>query len=399
MDILDFLAAPTVPEKEEYEKINIDLLDGSDTNFYKVEDIERLAITIELLGIQQNFVVTPKENGRYEIKAGHRRAEAVRSLVKRGKEEFRFVPCKVERSEDSAVQQLIEIYTNSTQRERDDREKRIEIEKTKELLMELTKTKRIPGGADEAVAQLLHMSKSKVGRLDNINRNLIPPFKAAYDRGEIATATANEIATFPEDEQIAFYKQFRLNGELRLLEVKEAKKSYQASQKAREEAQKSIQEELSEAVSEEMENEVVAAVEEAEQSGEEVGEVTVSVVTEDVKPQEAPKENVHQMIEQGNPTPQGTPEEQPKSGTGCYVVRIAVTEYEAYLSGSKPFILLRDEKYRAGDILELNAYDAGRNTGKMVRVRVTYKQADYTGLKEGWCILGLLLEREEEKNV
>ena len=100
------------------------------TNFYHVDDkeIKDLAESIELIGLQQYPVVRPIEGtDEYEVIAGHRRRLALLRLLDEGKNEYEMVPCRVE-TPDDIRNEMILIFTNSTQRERTDYEKMREIE-------------------------------------------------------------------------------------------------------------------------------------------------------------------------------------------------------------------------------------------------------------------------------
>ena len=149
-------------------------------NFYHMDDreVEETARTIELVGVQQYPVVKPiKGTDEYEIIAGHKRRLAILKLLDEGKTEYEKIPCKVESTEDSIRNRLILIFTNSTQRERTDYEKMQEIKEVRELLTEWQKSKKISGKLQNIIAEILGTNKTKVGTLENIDKNLIEPFK------------------------------------------------------------------------------------------------------------------------------------------------------------------------------------------------------------------------------
>ena len=74
----------------------------SKDNFYSTENIDELAMSIELVGhIEQNLVVKPEAHGKYEVVAGHRRRLAALKLVQEGKEEYRKVPCLIKKESDT----------------------------------------------------------------------------------------------------------------------------------------------------------------------------------------------------------------------------------------------------------------------------------------------------------
>lgn len=186
-------------------------------NFYHMDDKEVIetARTIELVGLQQYPVVKPVEGtDEYEIIAGHKRRLAILKLLSEGKTEYEMIPCKVESTEDGIRNRLILIFTNSTQRERTDYEKMQEIKETKELLTEWKKTNSLPGKMQNVIAEILGTNKTKVGTLENIDKNLIPAFKEEFAAGRISTNAANEIAGLEQDAQQALYETYKETGSL-----------------------------------------------------------------------------------------------------------------------------------------------------------------------------------------
>lgn len=194
-------------------------------NFYHADDkeITDLAKTIELIGLQQYPVVKAIEGtDDYEIIAGHKRRLAHLRLLDEGKEEFEMIPCKVE-TPDGIKNELILIFTNSTQRERTDYEKMREIERVRELLTEYQKTHELTGRKQNIIAEILGTNKTKVGTLDNINNNLIEPFKAEFAAGKISTSTANEIAGLEHEAQQALFDTYKETGTLTAKDAKAVK--------------------------------------------------------------------------------------------------------------------------------------------------------------------------------
>lgn len=195
-------------------------------NFYHMDDreVEETARTIELVGVQQYPVVKPiKGTDEYEIIAGHKRRLAILKLLDEGKTEYEKIPCKVENTEDSIRNRLILIFTNSTQRERTDYEKMQEIKEVRELLTEWQKSNKLSGKLQNIIAEILGTNKTKVGTLENIDKNLIEPFKNEFAAGKISTSTANEIAGLEQDAQQALYETYKETGTLTAKEVKKEK--------------------------------------------------------------------------------------------------------------------------------------------------------------------------------
>ncbi len=193
-------------------------------NFYHLDDaeIENTARSIELVGLQQNTVVKPiVGTDEYEVIAGHKRRCAVLKLISEGKTEYEMMPCKVEESGDNIRNELILLFTNSTQRDRTDYEKMLEIKRVRELLTEYQKDKKLPGRKQDIIASLLNTNKTKVGTLSNIEKNLNEDFMEEYAAGHISTSTANKVAGLDDEKQNVLYKSYKQTGELTANAVKE----------------------------------------------------------------------------------------------------------------------------------------------------------------------------------
>lgn len=235
-DIKDFLNMESKKEMADdfvLKKIPAEKLHPSDKNFYEMDpvEIEALKETIELVGVQENLVVkkisTGENAGDYEIIAGHKRHRAVTELLAEGKEVSPLLPCKVESDADGVKNELILIFTNSTQRERSDYCKMQEIQRVRELLEEYAKYNNVPGRKRDVIAGILNTSKSTIGRLDNIRRNIIPDFLEEYKAGKISTTAANEIAGATPEEQRQLLEKYKETGSIKAKEAAQIKEPEQ----------------------------------------------------------------------------------------------------------------------------------------------------------------------------
>ena len=227
-DIKEFLNAESKKEiKDDFtiKRIQADKLVPSDKNFYEMDpaEIDSLKETIELVGVQENLVVKPIGNGKYEIISGHKRHRAVSELLAEGKDISNMLPCKVEDSADEVKNELILIFANSTQRERSDYCKMHEIQRVRELLEEYAKHNDLPGRKRDIIAGILNTSKTTIGRLDNIRRNIIPEFMEEYKSGNISTSAANEIAGASEEGQQQLLEKYKKTGIIHAKDAAEVK--------------------------------------------------------------------------------------------------------------------------------------------------------------------------------
>ena len=231
-DIKEFLNAESKKEmKDDFvlKKIPASELHPSEKNFYAMDPAEIAALkeTIELVGVQENLVVkqitTGEYAGEYEIIAGHKRHRAVTELIAEGKEVSPLLPCKVESDTDGVKNELILIFTNSTQRERSDYCKMQEIQRVRELLEEYAKYNNLPGRKRDIIAGILNTSKTTIGRLDNIRRNIIPEFLEEYKAGRISTSAANEIAGASPEGQQELLEKYKTTGTIHAKEAAQFK--------------------------------------------------------------------------------------------------------------------------------------------------------------------------------
>ena len=235
-DIKDFLNTESKKEMADdfvLKKIPAEKLHPSDKNFYEMDpvEIEALKETIELVGVQENLIVKKigegENAGDYEIIAGHKRHRAVTELLAEGKGISPLLPCKVESDADGVKNELILIFTNSTQRERSDYCKMQEIQRVRELLEEYAKYNNMPGRKRDVIAGILNTSKSTIGRLDNIRRNIIPEFLKEYKAGKISTTAANEIAGATPEEQHQLLEKYKETGSIKAKEAAQIKEPEQ----------------------------------------------------------------------------------------------------------------------------------------------------------------------------
>lgn len=193
-----------------------DLVPSKD-NFYSMQQIEELKTAIELAGgIKQNLTVTPLDNGKYKVLAGHRRLLASISLVEEGKTEYEFVPCGIEYvEEDTELQEIREellLILMNSQRDKTDWDKVEEVKRLRTILERYKKREKIPGRMREIIADALNTSVAQVGRMESISKNLSQEFKEEFKEEKINISTAYELSTLPQAEQQSIYEEHVENG-------------------------------------------------------------------------------------------------------------------------------------------------------------------------------------------
>lgn len=202
-DYLKTLAQPVSNSdtgREQIEYIDVDLLDKDQNNFYQLSDLDALADNIATVGLQQPIRVRDGENGHVVIVSGHRRTAAIRKLVEEGRTDLREVPCIRERGEASpALRELRLIYANSSTRTLSSPEISQQAEKVRELLYQLKEEGyEFPGRMRDHVAEACKISKSKLARLEKIQKGLASCYRDAWEAGTLPEDTADALSSLPE---------------------------------------------------------------------------------------------------------------------------------------------------------------------------------------------------------
>ena len=190
--------------------IDIDQLDANEANFYDVSNLDTLADSIAMDGLQQPLVVTAGEGGRYTVLSGHRRRAAIRKLVEEdGREDLRRVPCLVKTYQSQALAELQLIMANSTARVLTPAEVMHQAKRMEDLLYQLKEEGySFPGRMRAQVAEACQVSESKLARLKVIRDKLIDPWMAKFEAGEVSEDVAYTIAQMGQDYQISLDKIF-----------------------------------------------------------------------------------------------------------------------------------------------------------------------------------------------
>lgn len=77
-------------------------------------------------------------------------------------------------------------------------------------------------------------------------------------------------------------------------------------------------------------------------------------------------------------------------GPKIHRIKLASNYYDDVATGKKTFELRKNDRgYREGHKLELLEFAEGRHTGRVIRADIVYMLEDYTGLEDGYCILGI----------
>lgn len=424
-------------------------------NFYDLSGIEELAGEILMYGLKQNLelVYEPNEQGEYRIIAGERRWLALKMLVEKGYKEFEMATCKLTTPQDSDEEQVEIIIANAY------RIKSVKdlIEEEQRLKASLERIKAAGGtikGYDlqsgrlrDVIATMLKTSKTKIAQMESVSNNLIPEFREELTKERLTFSAAYELSGMSAEEQREALGKYMETGELSYKEVKGMKEAKAAGETtAEQETPLSYH------------GEVIGEAEEQVSDSDTSGEKTETAAGDDyqtphpegitslcyschgyetcnVKTGTCTKCDQYKNRAEANKTAEQKYNEEQDAidretkkklremaeeekmetlpsetgdGRKIHQIRLASMYFDDVVSGKKSFELRKNDRgYKEGDFLEMMEFKDGKNTGRTVRVLVTYLLDDYTGLEDGYCIMGTKLvsvagievaEQEEKDN-
>lgn len=392
----------------------------NELNFYSLDQIEELAGDILLYGLKQNLelMYEPCEKGEYRIIAGERRWEALKLLVEQGHTEFEIATCKMTKPEDDDEEQ-VEIIIANAYRTKTVADMITEETRLKAALERMRNEGKKIKGYDlktgrirDVIADMLKMSKTKVAQIEAINNRLLPELRDELRNGTVTFSTAYELSGMEQEEQETALEKIRETGGLTHKDVREKKEKKKAVSESDTEGEEKKEEET------EREEETRAGDDYEIPHPEGITSIcyscteyeTCNVKTgtctkcdryqnrrEAYKTDEEKYEEEQDAIDRETAKKlkereeaeraQGQKEEKEQKQYG---VRTSAAEIEEIENGGRTFDLRKaDENYKVGDIINYMKFASGRFTGEKVSYKITYVLDEASGLKEGYCILGI----------
>lgn len=401
--------------------ISIRKMYSNERNFYSMTDIEELAQQIMAVGLIENLTVTfePCEAGEYRIIAGERRWRALKLLLEKGHEEFEMATCQIKtpaEGHEETVQLIIaNAYRNKTVADMLEEEKRLKesLQYMKENGLTLQGYTLDSGRLRDVIADIMNTTATKIAQIESINKRLIPEFEEELKEGRLTFSAAYEISGMPKEAQQQMLEKHEENG-LTLKDVREAKQEAAIEAKQAEGNEESGQPPQEAEDSNEGKEEWQQAHPESitslcysckRYSDCNVKTSTCTECDRYINKAEAEKTAEQRYNEEQDAIDRETAKklremeqeekmQQLPSDTGkthpmTHQIRLGSEFFDDSASGRKDFELRKNDRdYRVGDILEMMEFKDGRNTGRICRKAVTYILEDFTGLEDGYCIMG-----------
>lgn len=409
--------------------INIKKLYSNDKNFYSVTDIEPLAQKILLVGLIENLEVVhdPCDRGEYRITAGERRWRALKLLVEQGYTDFEMVTCQIQ-TPASADEEMLRLiiandYRNKTVADILEEEKQLKdiLQRMKQEGRTIKGYKLDSGRLRDVIAKMLQMPATKIAQIERINKHLIPEFAEELKEGRLTFSAAYMISGMNEETQAEMLERYQENG-LTYKEVKEIKQEQEEKAAAEQiEGQMNIDQFVETEEIEEPEDDAEDAGDEGEwedahpesitslcYSCKRYSDCNVKTGTcqscdQYINKAEAEKTEEERYSEEQDAIDRETakklrekadeekmqqlPSQQEKK---VHDVKLGTTFFDDVKTGRKTFELRKNDRgYKEGDTIVLHEYKDGTTTGRTITKKIVYMLEDFTGLEDGYCILGL----------
>ena len=396
-------------------------------NFYSVKDIEELAGDILLSGLKQNLelVYAPCEKGEYRIVAGERRWEALKYLTSKGYKDFELATSKLTTPQDNDEEQVEIIIANAYRTKtisdmiEEETRPKASLERMKAAGKKIKGYDLQSGRLRDVISSMLHMSKTKIAQIEAVNNNLIPEWREELKKERLTFSAAYELSGMTEDEQREALGKFAETGELTHKEVKDMKEAKATGQQVSESdtAENSMNPPEVRAGDDyetphpEGITSICYSCTEYETCNVKTGTCTScdqynnraeAYKTDEQRYSEEQdaidretKKKLREMEQEEKM--QSLPSDTQETGQKVHQIRLAKPYFDDVANGIKTFELRKNDRgYKKGDILEMMEFADGKNTGRMVKVLVTYILEDYTGIEDGYCIMATKLMKDGE---
>ena len=355
-----------------------------------LEGIEELADSFLHVGQEQPTVLA-RIRGGYFIIDGHRRNAANILNLERGHKEYEKVLYRyMDMSE--AMYELRLLAGNGYTQPLTAYEKTRLVERTKAALMRAKEEDglEIQGRMRDLIAAMLNESGANVARMESINNNATPEVKEQLKSGNMGITAAYEAARLPPEEQKAIADKVAAREGISAKEI--------AAKVAEKKAGDSYETPHPESITslcysckrykdcnvktgtcEKCDQYINKA--EAEKTDEQRYSDEQDKIDRDTKKklqERADREKMEKLPSDG------------KADHKTHEVKIAVSYYGDIVSGKKRFELRKNDRgYKVGDSLKMLEFKDGKHTGRTIDADIIYMLEDYTGLEEGYCILGI----------
>lgn len=355
-----------------------------------LEGIEELADSFLHVGQEQPTVLA-RVNGVYKIIDGHRRNAANIFNLERGHKEYEKVLYRY-KDMSEAMYELSLLAGNGYTQPLTAYEKTRLVERTKAALIRAKEEDglEIQGKMRDLIAAMLNESSTNVARMESINNNATPEVKEQLKSGNMGITAAYEVAKLPPEEQKDIAAKAAAGENIRAKEIAEKVAEKKAGDDYETPHPESITSLCYSCQRYKDCNVKTGTCEKCDQyinkaEAEKTDEQRYSDEQDRIDRQTKKKlqERADNEKMEHLPSEEGREHKQ-------HEIKLAAMYYEDVASGKKSFELRKNDRgYKVGDSLKMLEFKDGVQTGRTIDADIIYMLEEYTGLTEGYCILGI----------
>lgn len=355
-----------------------------------LENIEELADSFLHVGQEQPTVLA-RVNGVYKIIDGHRRNAANIFNLERGHKEYEKVLYRY-KDMSEAMYELSLLAGNGYTQPLTAYEKTRLVERTKAALIRAKEEDglEIQGKMRDLIAAMLNESSTNVARMESINNNATPEVKEQLKSGNMGITAAYEAAKLPPEEQKDIAAKVAAGENIRAKEIAEKVAEKKAGDDYETPHPESITSLCYSCQKYKDCNVKTGTCEKCDQyinkaEAEKTDEQRYSEEQDRIDRQTKKKlqERADNEKMEHLPSKEGREHKQ-------HEVKLAAMYYEDVASGKKSFELRKNDRgYKVGDSLKMLEFKDGVQTGRTIDADIIYMLEEYTGITEGYCILGI----------
>lgn len=395
-NFMDLLNAQTkaegVEEAKDYEEIYLspyEVKDAQENTHQKIEGIEELADNFLTVGQEQPTVLA-RVNGEFRIIDGHRRNAANIFNLERGYKEYEKIKYRY-KDMSEAMYELRLLAGNGYTQELTAYEKVRLVERTKAALIRAKEEDglEIQGKMRDLIAAMVQESGTNVARMENINNNATQAVKEQLKEGNLGLTAAYEAAKLEPEEQDDIAERAAAGENVRAKDIAEKVAAKKAGDDYRTPHPESITSicysclnystcNVKTGTCQKCDRYVNKA--EAEKTDEQRYSEEQDRIDRETKKKLAEREHEEKLDAALSDN---------KPDHKIHEIKIAAMYYEDVVSGKKSFELRKNDGYKQGDKLIMLEFKDGKHTGRIINADIVYMLEDYTGLAEGYCILGI----------
>lgn len=396
-NFMDLLNAQTkaegVEETKDYEEIYLspyEVKDAQENTHQKLEGIEELADNFLTVGQEQPTVLA-RVNGEFRIIDGHRRNAANIFNIERGYKEYEKIKYRY-KDMSEAMYELRLLAGNGYTQELTAYEKVRLVERTKAALIRAKEEDglEIQGKMRDLIAAMVQESGTNVARMENINNNATQAVKEQLKEGNLGITAAYEAAKLEPEEQDDIAERAAAGENVRAKDIAEKVAAKKAGDDYRTPHPESITSICYSCLNYSTCNVKTGTCQKCDEY---VNKAETEKTDEQRYSEEQDRidrETKKKLAEREHEEKLDAALSDNKPDHKIHEIKIAAMYYEDVVSGKKSFELRKNDRgYKQGDKLIMLEFKDGKHTGRIVNADIVYMLEDYTGLAEGYCILGI----------